>query len=272
MRSKVLIIAAKEWRDGWRNRWLLAITVIFAIMALGISWFGAVAYGQVGPVPIDATIASLVSLAVLVVPLIALLLGYDAFVGEQESGTLLLLMSYPVTKFELILGKFLGQLSILSIATLVGFGSAGVLLSFNSFSVELVKSFFIFILSATLLGAVFLALSHTISLSVSDKSRAAGSALFVWFFFTLLYDLGLLAVLVSTKGLMSEFALKIALLMNPTDVFRLINLVQLDAQGSGALASFSQLNINSSTLYVLLISLTACCLVITRIRFSKKSI
>ena len=87
-----LIVAGKEWRDGWRNRWLLAITIVFALMSLGISWFGSVAMGQVGPSPLPATIASLSSLAVLVMPLIALLLGYDAFVGEQEQGTLLLLL------------------------------------------------------------------------------------------------------------------------------------------------------------------------------------
>jgi hypothetical protein len=61
-------VAAKEWR----NRWLLFITLLFALMALGLSWFGAVATGQLGTAPLPTLI---VSLAVLVIPLIALLIA-----------------------------------------------------------------------------------------------------------------------------------------------------------------------------------------------------
>lgn len=272
MLNKVFIVAAKEWRDGWRNRWVVAITIIFAIMALGLSWFGSVTYGQSGPSPLDSTIASLVSLAVLVIPLIALLLGYDAYVGEQEGGTLLLLMAYPIGKLELILGKFLGQLSILAAATTVGFGVAAGMLSYQSFSIVLLQAFAVFIASAILLGGVFLALSHLISLSVSEKTKAAGLALFAWFFFTLIYDLGLLAVLVSSEGWMSQGALKAALLANPTDVFRLINLVHLDAQGSGPLASVSQLDLSSSVLYALLFIWIAICLFASKLVFMVKKI
>ena len=43
-----------------------------------------------------ATVASLTSLATFLMPLIALLLAYDAIVGEEEGGTLLLLLTYPL--------------------------------------------------------------------------------------------------------------------------------------------------------------------------------
>ena len=64
MRSKISIVVAKEWRDGWRNRWVLAITLVFACMAIGLSWFGSVAYGEIGTASLETTIASLSSLAV----------------------------------------------------------------------------------------------------------------------------------------------------------------------------------------------------------------
>jgi len=272
MVNKILIVAGKEWRDGWRNRWLLAITILFAIMAVGISWFGSVAYGQSGLAPLSTIIASLSSLAVLVMPLIALLLGYDAFVGEQEQGTLILLLTYPITKFQLVLGKFLGQASILAVASFVGFGSAAVLLSLEAFSLDLVISFFIFVTSATLLGAVFLALAHLLSLLVTEKTRAAGLALFVWFFFTLLYDLGLLSVLVGTEGWLNQTSLKIALLANPTDVFRLINLAHLEAEGTGLLASMGQLTFGYGTLFSLMILWIVGCIAASTIRFKYKSI
>ena len=117
-------IARKELADGLRNRWLLAISLLFALLAVGIAWFGAAAAGQVGFTSIPATIASLASLATFLMPLIALLLAYDAIVGEDEGGTLLLLLTYPLGRGQILLGKFIGHGMILALATLIGFGCA----------------------------------------------------------------------------------------------------------------------------------------------------
>ncbi len=119
----VWTIARKELADGLRNRWLLAISLLFALLSVGIAWFGAAAAGQVGFTSVPATVASLTSLATFLMPLIALLLAYDAIVGEEEGGTLLLL-TYPLGRGQLLLGKFLGHGLILALATLIGFGSA----------------------------------------------------------------------------------------------------------------------------------------------------
>ena len=93
--NQVWNIARKELSDGLRNRWLLAISLLFAVLAVGIAWLGAAASGQLGFTSIPATIASLASLATFLMPLIALLLAYDAIVGEDEGGTLMLLLTYP---------------------------------------------------------------------------------------------------------------------------------------------------------------------------------
>ena len=83
--NQIWNIAHKEFKDGLRNRWMLFITLLFALLAIGISWFGAAAAGQVGFTNLPATIASLASLATFLMPLIALLLAYDAIVGEEEA-------------------------------------------------------------------------------------------------------------------------------------------------------------------------------------------
>ena len=84
--NTVLIVAHKEFRDGLRNRWAFAITVIFALFALGLAYFGAAASGQVGFTSLATTIVSLASLAIFLIPLIALLLAYDSIVGEESRG------------------------------------------------------------------------------------------------------------------------------------------------------------------------------------------
>ena len=101
----VMTIAAKECRDRIRNRWALAVASVFTVFALAIAYFGAAQQGSVGLRSADVTIASLVSLVIYLVPLIALILGYDAIAGERDRGSLLLLLSLPITRFELLAGK-----------------------------------------------------------------------------------------------------------------------------------------------------------------------
>lgn len=113
---EVGVIAGKEFRDRLRNRWVLAVGGVFTLFALVIAYFGAAQQGAVGFRSIDVTIASLVSLVIYLVPLIALILGYDSIVGERERGSLELLLSMPITRFELLLGKFLGLALALGVA------------------------------------------------------------------------------------------------------------------------------------------------------------
>ena len=83
---QIRTIAAKEFRDRIRNRWVIAVAVIFTLFALAIAYFGSAQQGEVGFRSIEVTIASLVSLVIYLIPLIALILGYDAIVGERERG------------------------------------------------------------------------------------------------------------------------------------------------------------------------------------------
>ena len=62
--NAILIIAGKEFRDGLRNRWVLAITLVFAFLAIGLAYFGASASGMVGLTSLSTTIISLASLAI----------------------------------------------------------------------------------------------------------------------------------------------------------------------------------------------------------------
>ena len=44
----IAAVALKELRDGLRNRWVLAITLVFAVLATSLSYFGAAASGAAG--------------------------------------------------------------------------------------------------------------------------------------------------------------------------------------------------------------------------------
>lgn len=223
----VIVLARKEFRDRIRNRWVAAITLVLAAFALAIAYFGAAQQGAVGFRGIEVTIASLVSLVIYLVPLIALILGFDAIVGERERGSLDLLLSMPITRRELLLGKFLGLAAALACATIVGFGLAGAWLA-TSQPLAALYHYAGFMLSSVLLGWAFLSLAVTISVYAGDRGRASGIAIATWFLFVLVYDLLLLGGLIATGGQYGAQVLPYLLLFNPADVYRILNVFTLE--------------------------------------------
>lgn len=273
--KQIFNIARKEFSDGMRNRWILAISLLFAVLAVGITWFGAAASGQVGFTSIPATIASLASLATFLMPLIALMLAYDAVVGEEEGGTLMLLLTYPLSRGQLLTGKFVGHGCILGLATLIGFGSAAIAIALWVPDVSLatlIYSFGRFIVSSVLLGLVFLAFAYVLSSHATEKSTAGGLALGVWFLFVLVFDLALLTILVVTEGRISPELLPWLLLLNPTDIYRLINLGGFEAggQGMGVMALAADLPVGAAMLWACLMGWVVAILLLAHWRFAKR--
>jgi Cu-processing system permease protein len=223
---QTLIIAGKEVRDGMRNRWILATTLLLAAFALTLAFLGATPTGAVNVSPLAITIVSLSSLSIFLLPLIALLLSYDAIVGEVDRGTMALLLAYPVTRWQVVIGKFLGHLVILAFATLVGFGAAGVALWLGGDTDPASwRAFAVLMLSSVALGGAFLAIGYVVSIAVRDRGTAGAIAIGVWLLFVLIYDMGLLGVLVADQGrIVSARTLDILLLLNPADAYRLLNL------------------------------------------------
>ncbi|MCM2342673.1 ABC transporter permease subunit [Rhodoferax sp.] len=225
--SQVLALAGKEFRDRFRNRWVLAVALVFTVFSLLITYFGAAVQGQIGPRSIELTIASLVSLVIYLIPLIALLLGFDAIVGERERGSLDLLLALPITRLELLLGKYLGLAGALTLSTVAGFALVAVLL-FQQFSFAGLYHYLGFVLSSVLLGLAFLSLAMLLSVLARDRTRASGLAIALWFALVLVFDLLLLGLLVASGGELGGDAFAYLLLLNPADIFRILNVFSLD--------------------------------------------
>jgi len=224
---QVLAMAAKEFRDRLRNRWVLAVALVFAVFSIVIAYAGGAQQGAVGLRSLEFTIASLVSLVIYLVPLIALLLGFDAIVGERERGSLDLLLALPITRGEVLLGKYLGLAGALALAMLAGLALVGGVLV-RKFSMNGLFHYGGFVFSALLLGLAFLSLAVMISVFARDRTRASGLAIASWFFFVLVFDLLLLGTLVATGGRHGGAAFPYLLMLNPADVFRILNVFSLD--------------------------------------------
>jgi Cu-processing system permease protein len=225
----ILIIAQKEITDGLRNRWVLGATLLLAGLAFALSFLGSAPSGQLGVKPLAVVVVSLSSLTIFLMPLIALLISYDAIVGEIERGCMLLLLTYPVTKGQILIGKFLGHTGILAIATMVGYGAAGIAVAWSGDTDAISwQAFANLIVSSIMLGCAFIALAYWVSASVRERSTAAGIAIGIWFGMVVIYDLLLMGLLIGTKGWIDATVFPYLLLANPADIYRLLNLTAFD--------------------------------------------
>ena len=236
--TQILILASKEITDGMRNRWVVMVTLLMAGLALVLALLGSVPTGSTKVSALAVIIVSLSSLSIFFIPLIALLLSYDSLVGEADRGTLMLLLAYPVTRSQVVLGKFCGHLVLLAIAIVVGYGSAGVAVAVMAgadWPEQAWGPFFSLIASSVLLGAVFIAIGLAINARVKERGAAAGLAIGAWLLFALIYDMGLLGLLASDVGRHLDGTVVSALLLfNPADAFRMLNLA-----GHGEVAALS---------------------------------
>lgn len=233
----VLLIAGKEIQEDLRNWWVIATTLLLAALALTLTFLGSAPTGNVGVHALDVVIVSLSSLTIFLLPLIAILISHDAIVGEIERGTMLLLLSYPVGRWQVLLGKFVGHLAILAFATVLGYGAAALALlaTGTTIAAEDWAAFGKMIGSSIMLGASFIAIGYLVSASVRERGRAAGIAIGIWLLFVLIYDMALLGLLVADQGrLISAGVLDALLLLNPTDIYRMFNIA-----GSANVSAFS---------------------------------
>lgn len=214
----VVTIARKEVRDAIRNRWLQLDAVAFAFLALSFSFLSLAGAGSYGFAGFGKAAAGLVNLVLLVVPLMALTIGSGSIAAEADRGTLSYMLAQPVSRSEVLAGKFLGLSTALSAALALGFGAAGVVLAFNGVAAGAEK-FAVLVGLSLALALAMLSFGILLSVLAPRASVATGSALFFWLFFAFLSDLGLMgSALVLRLRIPELFGLAI---LNPLQSFKL---------------------------------------------------
>ena len=234
--NAVSVIAMKEIHDGLRNRWVAASILLLAVLALALYLLGSVPAGTVKASAMSVTVVSLAALTVYLLPLIALMLSFDAFVGEFERGTMFLLLTYPVRRWQIVAGKFIGHLTILLMAILVGYGGTALVIVFSSGSGwQDIQAYAEMMASSWLLGVVFVGMGYLISILARERATAVAAAVGLWLVLVVLYDLVLLGLAVAEQGrLLGQGMFAVLLSINPTDAYRLVNLADNGAVSQAA--------------------------------------
>ena len=269
-------LAMKELRDGLRNRWIAAAIIVLGTLALALSLLGSAPTGSVKVSALDISVISLASLSVYLIPLIALMLSFDALVGEFERGTMMLLLTYPVARWQVIMGKFLGHVLILFIAILAGYGGAVLIMAmFTGNSMEGWEAYVSMMASSMLLGAVFIALGYLVSVLVKERATAAGAAIGLWLVFVVLYDLILFGALLADEGqVISQQLFSMLMLVSPTDTYRILNLSMFDgvSQAAGIAGVASQAGMSSALLIGVMLAWVVAPLAITLYVFQRREL
>ncbi len=196
--NRILTGAGAEFRIALRNRWVVIAVGMMAVFAAVLSAAGSAPTGELGADRLSVTVASLTSLAVYLVPLVALLMSFDAVAGEVERGTLSLVLTYPVSRLEILLGKFVAHLGILALALAVGYAiAAGAALYSDPRSASGLPALWRLLWTSELLGATFVAIGYALSAWARRPGAAAGLVIGLWLVVIVLYDLGLLAAVVA---------------------------------------------------------------------------
>ncbi len=228
--NAVFVIAVKEIRDGLRNRWVAATILLLAGLALSLYVLGSMPVGSVKASAMSVTVVSLSGLTVYLLPLIALMLSFDALVGEVERGTMLLLLAYPVRRWQVVGGKFIGHVCILILAILIGYGGTAVMIALTHESRwQDVGVYLAMMGSSLLLGTVFVGLGYLVSAVARERASAAALAVGLWVVLVVAYDVALLGFAVADQGrMLGQDLFSLLLLINPTDAYRMFNLTAGD--------------------------------------------
>jgi len=178
-------IARKDIREVWDSRLLRYLLYLLVVV------YGLAAY--VYPLGREAvTTSGFAGFATdpvgLVVPLVAVLLGYNAVVGERAAGRLVLTLALPHARRGVALGKLLGRGSVLVGGLSVGLGLAVGLVVYPFGALEPL-AYLGYAGVTVLFGLAFFAIAVGLSMATASRGLARAGAFGVFVLFVVAWDL-----------------------------------------------------------------------------------
>jgi len=248
----VFLIVQKEVRDSLNNKWFIIYTLSLTLLAVLLVYLGYSRGSLIGYRGYGKTAASLINLVLLFIPLISLVTGSISLSGERENRTLAYLLTHPVSKSEVFIGKYLGILISITFAIFLSFGIAGLLIYIKGTN-ESSINYILTTLLSVLLAASLLSVGFLISTMNSKVSKSISIGILIWFIFLIVGDLGIISAGTALNlGIKEIFYLVI---INPLEAYKIVSILTLTPRfeilgpaGIYALNSFGKVN-----LFILLI-------------------
>jgi Cu-processing system permease protein len=197
------------------------------------------------------TAASLLNLVLYLVPILALAAATSSF--SPEKGAAEFLFSQPVMRTEVLIGKILGLFASLTMAIVFGFGVSGFVVAARAGS-EGIARYLGFVVVTLILLLSFLCLGALASVTSSNRVKALGVSLALWFLFVLFYDLITMGIVSLVDPHSARMIVLIGLFGNPVDLARVAGLLMLGgatifgAAGAALVRTFGSPSVAASVL------------------------
>jgi len=221
MIDRLATVTRLEFVSVARLRWIRLFAAAFALLAVGVAWSAGSAREVNGVDGFARTAVALVPLILLLVPLVAILLGVTGHTAE--AGADAFLYSQPVTRFEVLLGRWLGQAGALGAALAIGLGAGASVVALGAGIADLPR-FLVFAGATFALALAFLALAACTAAFTQSRVVALATGAFIWFFFVLLFDAVALAAAMWLTGRAGSRVLMLSVFANPADLARVLAL------------------------------------------------
>ena len=216
-----LTVAQRAFDSVGRNRAFLALAVGYGLVILGFAWTSR------GGGYLALSMNLLTPLAVLV-PLVAVAVGYRSILEDRLSGELDVLRSYPLTGRSYVLGTFLGRAAALLVVVLVPLVLAtGVVVLFRTERISVLATHatadspIIYVRLFVLTGVFALvALAVAIAVSALAASSRGGFAVALAAALGLVVSLDLAVVAGLAADVIPTGALDVVLAASPLSAYR----------------------------------------------------
>lgn len=196
--------------DILRSRIVIIYTIVLFITTLSL--FGL-------EDNVNKGMLSLLNIVLILVPLFSIIFSTIYIYNSAEF--IELLVSQPLQRNAIWLSFLFGLVFSLSIAFLIGVGLPLLLFQLNYISLLIT-------IVGNILSIIFVAIALLVAVKIRDKSKGIGMAIFLWMYFSLLFDGFVLFLLFQFSDYPLEKPMIMVSALNPIDLGRILILLQLD--------------------------------------------
>lgn len=152
--------------DARRSRTVWLVLGLQSLLFVGYA-FG---HGFLGEASFVAFLDGVVGVVAPLVPALGILLGYRSISDDRESGSLLLALSFPLSRRDLVVGTFVGRAIVLVAPTLAALSAAGVVGAIQ-YGTDGVLWYPWFLFATALYGTAFVGAAVGLSVSTTSDRR-----------------------------------------------------------------------------------------------------
>lgn len=180
------VVARKDFQRARSSR---AIRILAVVLILYVVWRAYVfPLGTTDRTTTDfATSLGTRTPFLLLLPFLGMLLGYRAVVGERRTGTLALLLSLPIDRRDVVLGKLVGRTAVMVAVVVIALGVGGALV-YYPFGSLVLGEYLLFGLLVTLYGFAFLSIGVALSAGTKSSNLATIGGFLTVFLFVVFWN------------------------------------------------------------------------------------